>query len=293
LRHLALLTHFNVLCVSTAIFVGCSASSNPHPDSQTSINSAQQPILSKTFDPMATLPAMQLPPLTCTIAGGCPAAIGQLVTATVMHGVSFCTVSLITEDTVITAAHCIPYEIIDRKQNSFTGGCWVRWMTVNGVENWAACRDLLHADLLSSDHEAFVQQDLAAIRLVHAVPQAKLPGGILRISQIARENTIHAPGDFSFIGILPTTNQHSIFMNFCRHEPGLNLQHKPTSPLNELRLANCQAEGGNSGAPVLNVNGEITAIVSFKSPGSLLGQLVPSVVATMVPANYAMDLPRP
>jgi hypothetical protein len=127
---------------------------------------------------------------------------------------------------------------------------------------------------------------LAAIRLSRPLPLSSLPGGVLRVSRIPRQTRVSIAADYSFVGILPALDTHRIFVSVCRHEPTLQVKNKPTSPLNEIRLASCQAEGGMSGSPVLNGQGEITAIVSFKGIGLLQNQPVPSVVATLVPENF-------
>lgn len=254
----------------------------------------------QTTKPQAVAP---LPSLTCALPNLCPKAIGQLVTTAPLRGSSFCTVSSVARDLVITASHCVPWELLGPDKKAFAPGCWVRFRLEEPppqgessgsvgsgatLEEWIECKELVAATSLVPERNQMVQPDVALIRLSRGRFRYRNGSGLAmpRVTFNVKARVRRAE-DFAVYGVHPGANAHAIVMQKCRHEPDTRLLDKAPAPVAELRLPNCPTTGGNSGGPLLDRAGRLVGIISFTGPAELRGQPTTALVATVVTRRVA------
>jgi hypothetical protein len=159
-----------------------------------------------------------------------------------------CTVTLIGQDRVLTASHCLAAR--DRHAGASCERTWVLFPETGTFRDESiACRRVIAATEVVSDEHAVLQLERASMRRPLAVDSHTLePGSIVTVVSI----TPHP--------IYGTT--HALATRLCRVIDSAPAERAlGGAAANVGWLASCPIARGNSGSPVLDYHSRIRAIV--------------------------------
>ena len=260
--------------LSVSFLAGCSSGSRPSTQGGSAVSS--DPHLS----PM-TVTDLNLPPLRCGIRTGCPASVGQLIIYR-PNGVSLCTATLIADDTILTAGHCVPWpQLTD--EHRFTGGCWFRNLeTPAGVR----CDTVLRSHQPSANHSTPAKSDFAFIRLISKVAVNRLSAigdsfeDVGNLARRAQHNT--------HLVVARTDQRESTLISLpCTNEPDIHLEGREWDPAEVRLLSGCVVVPGDSGAPLFNQLNQIIGVASLHWPKrSAFREQVTVVSRILLPRQY-------
>jgi hypothetical protein len=225
--------------------------------------------------------SLPLPPLSCGSKKGCPSGIGELVTVS-SEGLRFCTVSLVDQDIVLTAGHCIPVENINPNDNTITGGCWVRWASGPVV----ACAKIIAGEALSGEPNDQVRLDHVFIRQ-----------NSLHLLRLHDEDADPAPNRDLVVlfGIDLEKEQHMIKGIRCLRADDTDLPGLSKLSGDTIVLPHCPIQPGYSGGPILEPHsGLVIGVVSFmKLLPNDSRESGPAVGTDVMPLSVPISGPNP
>lgn len=207
----------------------------------------------------AQKPSFNFPALGCESQALCDSAVGEMISIG-MSGPRTCLVSLVRNDLVLTASHCVPLENVTRN-GEFKGGCWVRWPSRNGQpDEVIECARVVSASRLMSEREKEVQTDFAyiSLRTPSTRPVLRVRSRPLPHSFFVRLYGVERPE-----GEANSANMRVLHERLCQHQPDLELMVKRVERGMAVFMPECPVRSGDSGSPLLDENGEIIGVLSF------------------------------
>lgn len=192
--------------------------------------------------------------LSCEAGALCPESVGLVVASHMVSETMRCTAALVASDRVLTAGHCV-----DRQTSPLE--VWVGFPKANGYpQEWVASTEVLVRSSVEPG-AGLLQPDYAVLRLDRALSRTPLtafaerplPGDVVRMVSVTPDRFYE--------------NKHHLAVRRCQVEDPRRAQ--PAYGLDALSvgwLSHCPIRDGNSGAPLLNAQGQLVGLVHGAAP---------------------------
>lgn len=194
--------------------------------------------------------------VSCPEGETCNESVALLVGLSAPMEPTRCTAALIGPSTVLTARHCIAWEL---SHGNSCSGLWLGFAgAARSPAEWVGCRRIQSVSASGND---LLSADYAVLELERSVVRPFIPLGTGEVAKGEVVRVLSVTADRFY------DDQHEVRSRRCVVDDNQRLAQWSTEPSPSIRvLSSCPIHQGSSGAPVLDGHGRLRGLVHAGGP---------------------------